>query len=262
MADSHDFDLRLRIGQERVNLSARIPDAPLSLLDLLPMLRSLTDLVTGVAEREAATAGQTVRCGPGCGACCRQLVPIAPVEAMALRRTIQELEPHHRRRVEAGFASAVAQLAGSDLLARIQPPSAAPRHTGSVQPGERRALGLDYFALAIPCPFLEHESCTIHSDRPLACREYLVTSDPRHCASPRMDTVVVVELPRRLSVLLFGLGAELAPEQPAWLPLTLAMDASRFDERAIAEARRSGPELFNRAIAWLAGSGTAGDASP
>jgi hypothetical protein len=152
MAGSHDYDLRLRIGQERFDLSARIPDAPLSLLDLLPMLRSLTDVVTGVAEREAAAAAQRVRRGPGCGACCRQLVPIAPVEAMALRRTIEELDPDHRRRVEAGFASAVEQLAGTGLLTRIQPPSAVPGPSFS----SGRSPGLPEVVLRVmpPCDTL------------------------------------------------------------------------------------------------------------
>jgi hypothetical protein len=33
-----------------------------------------------------------------------------------------------------------------------------------------------YFLQGVACPFLEAESCGIHPDRPLACREYLVTS--------------------------------------------------------------------------------------
>jgi Fe-S-cluster containining protein len=48
-----------------------------------------------------------------------------------------------------------------------------------------------YFALGIPCPFLEDESCSIHPQRPLICREYLVTSDPALChdAPERARTV-------------------------------------------------------------------------
>jgi Fe-S-cluster containining protein len=37
----------------------------------------------------------------------------------------------------------------------------------------------------MPCPFLEDESCSIHPDRPLVCREYLVTSPAELCAGPR-----------------------------------------------------------------------------
>ena len=41
-----------------------------------------------------------------------------------------------------------------------------------------RILGREYFQLGIPCPFLEEESCSIYHDRPITCREYLVTSPP------------------------------------------------------------------------------------
>ncbi len=42
-----------------------------------------------------------------------------------------------------------------------------------------------YFHLGIACPFLEDESCSIHADRPISCREYLVTSPAVNCADPK-----------------------------------------------------------------------------
>lgn len=59
---------------------------------------------------------------------------------------------------------------------------------------EAEALGMAderaYFALGIPCPFLVDDSCGIHPARPLACREYVVASDPTHCAT-RADGQIV-----------------------------------------------------------------------
>jgi hypothetical protein len=113
-------------------------------------------------------------------------------------------------------------------------------------------LGLDYFALGIPCPFLEDESCSIYADRPLACREYLVSSEPANCSRPEAAAVAVIEVPRRLSMLLFDLSAEDLPDGPAWLPLALALDETLFDAAAAGAATRPGPALFERVIAFLA----------
>jgi Fe-S-cluster containining protein len=247
VSDDQDYRIELRIGRERVRLSAQIPAAPMSLLELLPIARSLADLTTQIAGREAQTLGRTVRCGPGCGACCRQLVPIAPVEALALRRTIEGLEPDHRARVLARFSEAQERLAQTGLGPRL---GATLAQEGEAA-GSRRTLGLAYFALSLPCPFLEEESCSIHPDRPLACREYLVSSDPAHCARPDADSVAVLEMPRRLSVLLSRLSESEIPGLRPWVPLTLALDETLFDAGAVGAAIGPGPALFEHLITLL-----------
>ncbi len=59
---------------------------------------------------------------------------------------------------------------------------------------EKVELGLDYHRLGIACPFLEDEKCSIYGERPLACRQYIVTSHPRHCADPSGGAVTRVSL--------------------------------------------------------------------
>ena len=74
-----------------------------------------------------------------------------------------------------------------------------------------------YFALGIPCPFLEEESCSIHPDRPLVCREYLVTSPAELCAGPTQEGVTPVPVPK---VSLAARG--LQDEREEWFPLALS----------------------------------------
>lgn len=203
MNGEHIFKLELAIGGRPVRLTVRIPPGPLTLLDLLPLAQGLTDLTVNVASEAVAASAREVRCGPRCGACCRQLVPISPPEALRLRQTLAALPPAHRARVQARFAAAARQLAASGLDARLQAAMA----PGSASAPTRRALGLAYFAQGIACPFLEDESCSIHAERPLACREYLVTSAPAHCADPAAGRAEVVELPRRVSTAFAALSA-------------------------------------------------------
>jgi Fe-S-cluster containining protein len=259
VSDHRDFQLELRIGGELVRLSARVPEAPMSLADFLPVVRSFADLVAQAGAREAETLGRPVRCGPGCGACCRQLVPISPAEALGLRRTLDGLAPEHRERVLWRFAELRERLAAAGLSARLLAACGRPRgeSNGNLPRPELalgRELGLAYFALELACPFLESESCSIHPERPLACREYLVSSDPVGCRHPDAESVAVIDLPRRISVSFSRLVAELVPAAPAWLPLTLALDDSALDTDTLETATRPGPALFDAWIALLAGA--------
>jgi Fe-S-cluster containining protein len=59
---------------------------------------------------------------------------------------------------------------------------------------ERAAFSTEYFAQSIPCPFLKKESCSIHEDRPLICRQYLMTSEASHCKNPTTAPISRVAL--------------------------------------------------------------------
>lgn len=242
MSDYRTFQIELRVGRERIRISAEVPERPISLVELLPIVRSFSEMTTQVAAREVEHQGHAIQCGPRCGACCRQLVPVSPPEAADLKRVVSGLEPAHRERVLARFAETRERLANAGMLERLKAPSPV-AEDGARQ--ARRTLGLDYFGLGIPCPFLEEESCSIHPERPLACREYLVTSDPCHCERPDAESVVVVELPRRVSALFSRLAAESGSSAPAWIPLVLALDVP---DGTGCEIKRSGVDLFE---AWL-----------
>lgn len=97
-------------------------------------------------------------------------------------------------------------------------------------------MGRDYFALGVPCPFLEDESCSIHPERPLTCREYLVTSPAEHCAKPTPVAVEGVHLPGSLWMA-FARLCDPSPEaEPiGWVPLVLAPEW--------AASHREGPPL-------------------
>ena len=74
----------------------------------------------------------------------------------------------------------------------------------------------------MPCPFLEDESCSIHPERPLVCREYLVTSPAELCAGPKQEGVTPVAVPK---VSLAARG--LQEEKDDWFPLAMLMAWAR-----------------------------------
>jgi Fe-S-cluster containining protein len=220
----------LVIGGERVPLQLTVPAAPVSVERLLPILRGLSSLFAERAAARIEAEGRTISCRAGCGACCRQLVPLAPSEARALARLVDALPEPRRSLIRNRFAEALGKLEATDLLGRM----------GTRTPAERTALGRAYFEQGIACPFLDDESCSIHPDRPMACREYLVTSPAENCRAPRADTIEKVTLEAD------PLPAVVQVENGGWVALILAL---RFrDETAESAPNREAPAILREVI--------------
>ena len=184
----------LTLSGVRVEAEITVPTRPVELHDLLPILHSLADTLVEVAVIQDARAGYAVSCSAGCGACCRQLVPVTEPEAIRLYQVIQALPGPRRLAVLDRFADAQERLSAAGLWDTLTDPERF--NTLDLEPS---ALGLPYFAVGLACPFLDDERCSIHPERPLACREYLVSSPPAHCASLSAEGLRGVPLPARLS---------------------------------------------------------------
>ena len=220
----------LNISGAKIELEVTAPANPVRPVKMLPVFQHLTNVVVEVGVSKAEAAGEKISCAKGCGACCRQLVPIAESEAYQLRALVNEMPEPRRSTILARFAEAKAKLQETGLFDRILFP-------GELTVEGRRQLGLEYFRQGIPCPFLEEESCSIHPDRPLACREYLVTSPAKHCAEPSAETVRCVEMPGSVAQTVQILTSTRAVK---WLPMILALDWA--EENPDQTPPRPGPE--------------------
>ena len=170
------FALRMPGGTLQAEMT--VPTGPTRVDAILPMAQALADNLIALTLNVVEAEGRTVSCRAGCGACCRQLVPLAEAEARRIRDLVEAMPEPRRSQVRSRFAEALRRFAEAGLLETI-------RQTDILDEERHRQVGLDYFRQHIACPFLEDESCSIHPDRPIACREYLVTSPPEHCAEPR-----------------------------------------------------------------------------
>lgn len=210
--------LKLTVGDLAIDTTIAVPAAPSPPEAVLPTLQNLINTVVAAAEAREARAGREISCRKGCGACCRQLVPVSRTESRAIRALVAR-QPEERRQVlQQRFEQATRKLREAGLADVLLDPA---------QRRDRpdREISLAYFAQRIPCPFLEDESCSIHADRPLACREYLVTSPASACADSAQTDVVVVGLPK-LSLGARGLESQAASSEMLadWVPLSLVLD--------------------------------------
>lgn len=235
--------LRLAIGDLRIAHPITVPAAAVPAAAVVPALQDLVNAVVAASAERPSKMGKTISCRKGCGACCRQLVPISRTEGEALLAVVETLPPEHRAAVVRRFGEASATLAKAGLRDMLLAPA---KRSGKTN----REISLAYFALRIACPFLEDESCSIHEDRPLVCREYLVTSPPELCAGPAQEGVATVAVPK-VSLAARGLE-ESRPEvdtSDRWFPLALLLDWSKSWRRGA--TRRAGPEWIQRFVRRL-----------
>src|SRR5260370_32299424 len=101
---SATVNLAATIGDCELKMSVTVPAGPTRLSEMLPLLQILSDQVVSSAEQSAHERGLAISCRKGCGACCRQLVPISPVEAPDILRLVREFPEPRRSEIVARFA--------------------------------------------------------------------------------------------------------------------------------------------------------------
>jgi Fe-S-cluster containining protein len=214
--DHVNFRVGVKVWSDDVEMEMTLPAGPTRLESLLPVFQRVADGLVGLAVERAGAEGRTVSCKKGCGACCRPIIPLSEAEARRIGRLVEELPEPRRTEVRARFERARERLAEAGLLSKLENPA-------SFLESEIDPFGLAYFHLGIPCPFLEEESCSIYADRPIVCREYLVTSPAANCADPKPETIDKVELSARVWTALARAGSTGPPKRfISWVPLVLA----------------------------------------
>jgi Fe-S-cluster containining protein len=218
-------------------------DGPVRLADLVPALHELTSGITALAVARAAREGRTLSCRAGCGVCCRQLVPLAPAEVFYLVDRLLAMPLADRRPILARFRNIENRLTETGILERI---------SALEETGDNNRVAGDYFEQRLSCPFLADQSCSIHPWRPIACREYNVTSSPLLCADPFRNTIAAIKLHRRMSAGLSRFCTQVAGLPPGLVPLPLMFDYYETHKEASARTW-PGIDLFRQVMGFVLG---------
>ena len=236
-----DISLEIRIAGEPVQFTITIPSGPATWEDLLPFMRSLVQVGTDISADFHQTQGREISCRAGCGVCCRQRVPLAPFEAHRLRRLVEGMPEPRRSELLNRFAANEKQVREAADL----PLS----YDENLTPEQMNDSSVGYFKMMMPCPFLEDESCSIHADRPLKCREYLVTSPAENCATPYESDID--DLPLPLGVYLTTMRLDADPTKPWLRGVPMDQLLTWTDSHEPEPAERTGPELLNEFLSKL-----------
>jgi Fe-S-cluster containining protein len=230
------------LGRER-EFGCKVRVGPTRLAELLPLARAISAEIVAIATEHARGEGKEVACRKGCTHCCRQLVPVAPLEAKRLADVVEGMPKKRRTLVRERFLRAIERLEREGLV-----DAKAPAGRSALQSREASAaaawddVSRRYYELRLDCPFLEDDLCSIYDERPLACREYNAVTDPALCEAfdPGIEA-----LPRPLPMgdVLAKVGAEISGVASRSIPLVLALEWARVHGKAV-EKSGEGEEMF------------------
>jgi len=211
LGEEHAIDCKVRVGRARLG-------------ELVPLARSLSASILAITTAHARDEGKEVSCRKGCTHCCRQLVPVSPLEARRLADVVRSLPEPRRAAIRDRFAEAAARLRAAGL---VDPRG--PKGRASLVSSESSAsaawddVSRRYYALRIDCPFLEDDLCSLYEERPLACREYNAVTDPALCEA--LDPAIeIVPRPSPMGEALTKATNELTGKKYAGIPLPLVME--------------------------------------
>jgi Fe-S-cluster containining protein len=245
-------------GIERFHLELKTPAGVLSaeveastgfvpIASIVPLVQRLGTETHRLEEQAVIRAGGRISCQKGCAACCRMLVPVSPLEAIALRRELLSLPDERRFHMIEKIAESKRRLEQAGLLARLTDLA----DSGDALSDEAlEPLNRDYYALRMPCPFLENEVCSIYEHRPAACRELLVTSPPELCQDLAHNPVEPIDVSIRVSTVLGLLWSDLTGRAPRLIPLPIAIDWAERHETT-AHVLKKGTDLLQQALGTM-----------
>jgi Fe-S-cluster containining protein len=238
------LDLSIATPAGPVTATVEVSTGFVPVTQIVPLLRRLGQQAQALEQQRTTATSQAISCTKGCAACCRMLVPVSVPEAFALRDMVATLPESRRTSIHRALAGTAARLEQAGLLAQLQQVAETDR---PITDDMMEPINRAYYALKLPCPFLENEACSIYEDRPAACRELLVTSPADWCQDMVNKPVRAIPVPLRVSTILGLLWSDLSSSQPRLIPLPLALDwAERHanDNRAGWKAR----DLLDRAL--------------
>jgi Fe-S-cluster containining protein len=238
------FDIAVNTPAGRLNTVLEVPTGFVPITAIVPVARRLGEEVLKLEEHQSRQAGHSVSCRMGCAACCRMLVPLSPPEAFSLLEYVDQLPEKRRIPVEQKLQTSKAELAAHGLLDRLQ--AVADAET-PIPDHDLEPLNRAYYALRLPCPFLENEMCSIYEARPAACRELLVTSPAELCENLVENSVEPIPVSVRIGTVLGLLWSSVTGSSPRLIPLPLALDWARR-HRESANRRLAGSHLIDKML--------------
>ena len=215
------FQVSLETPAGRITTEVSVPTGAVPVTAIVPLMRSLGQQAQELEEARTLALGESISCRKGCAACCRMLVPLSVPEAFALQASIERLPAEQQAHLQARLETAKQLLQEHQLWNALEEVSESshPPTDESLEP-----LNRAYYALRMPCPFLDQEQCSIYEDRPAACRELLVTSPADLCHDMTNTQIRPIPVSLRISTALGLFWAELTGTAARLIPLPVALD--------------------------------------
>jgi Fe-S-cluster containining protein len=233
------FPFELELFGVHLELCAICRSEQITLKDLTGPARQLCDIVTQLAIEHQRLSGKPVTCFAGCMACCKYMVTVSLAEAIAINDMINNLPRQYRQTLLRDMT-----MAGRKILSTC--PST--NETCNIEDIHSSSRLVEYSRwysqINLICPWIENKLCSQYSNRPLVCREFMVTSPSAKCNPNAPYGRTTVDLPIKMAEVLMAVCAKLTgtkpqamflPLVPAWCEDFLDLQNKLFDAREAAE---------------------------
>ncbi len=215
--DMETFSLELDILGKPTCLRINVAPVQARLSEMAPLARAIsTKLALATLER-LRESGKSIPCCKGCSACCSYLIPLSVPEAFCMAEELFAMPPEEGRTLlqsSLDTARTILEQMPEDFNTD-EPPT-----DGGIRSSQ---LGAWYAGLRLRCPFLVDNLCTTYDQRPIACREHVVTGSVASCNIEGTEEPVVTKMPVSVLECLGRLAAELEQSEVEAIMLPLAL---------------------------------------
>ncbi|MGD9852342.1 MAG: YkgJ family cysteine cluster protein [Nitrospirales bacterium] len=246
-APKERFNLSVTTTSGDIHAQLDIPTGFISITDIVPVVRALGEQAQDLEVARTLQAGKSISCQKGCAACCRIMIPVSPPEAFALVDVVKTLPEAHQTRIRQNLQDTQRRLEEAGLLSTLEELAQSPRQQSDK---DFELINRAYYALRLPCIFLEDEICSIYEHRPAGCRGHLVSSPPELCQDSEKNPVEGLHIPIRSGTVLSILWAELIGGPLRLLPLPMAFGWAKAHQD-LKQKTWKGMDLLNKTLDGL-----------
>jgi Fe-S-cluster containining protein len=209
--------IKISINGVPLEMQLTVPAKPVKPQRMLPIFQQMSNSFVEMGVNAVKSEGKKISCVKGCGACCSQPVPLAEIEAYNIAQVVENLPEPRRTEIKKRFDEACQHFHEIGWFQKLDECALLPKE-------ERQKVVMEYFYENVSCPFLEDGACSIYEDRPLVCREYLVTSPAENCSKPTPETVDLIDFKIKAAATLRHIGdSQNLNAIVNFLPLILAL---------------------------------------
>jgi Fe-S-cluster containining protein len=216
--DMETFTLELDILGKPACFHINVENVQARLSDMVPLARAFSTKMAIATLERLRESGKSVPCCKGCSACCSYLVPLSVPETFRLVEELATMPP------EKGRTLLRSSLDTAKTILEQMPRDLTEDESASKDNGIRSdQLGAWYAGLGLRCPFLSDNLCVTYDQRPIACREHIVTGSETSCNVEGTDEPDIVKMPVSVLECLGRLAAELEQSDVEAIMLPLAL---------------------------------------
>ncbi|PKL49397.1 MAG: hypothetical protein CVV39_03050 [Planctomycetes bacterium HGW-Planctomycetes-1] len=211
-------DFELDIAGKKTSFHINVTAKNAALADIVPLARKLSTKLAAAFVANLREKGHFVPCCKGCSACCSSLIPLSVPEAFRLRKELLAMPSDVSNQIMRSCINTAEKIL--DKAQRTD------RMEGFSKNSKPRISQINkwYGELKLPCPLLSKSLCTLYEQRPLACREHIVTGSSASCQIKSKCRPNVAIMPASVLETLGQLACELEQTEveAIMLPLSFA----------------------------------------